>query len=113
MLRPTNIYNSVAAGLEHPLLYRTSTQLLADLVYNTETGSGSLGCYRVYPIRDQAWKLDNGPTILMGILNTTPDSFSDGSKHHSSSAELLVESALNHARQMVKEGAHIIDIGTF
>ena len=41
----------------------------------------------------------------MGILNVTPDSFSDGGRH----AELA--RALAHARQMIAEGAEIIDIG--
>jgi dihydropteroate synthase len=44
-------------------------------------------------------------TFLMGILNVTPDSFSDGGKYTS------VESAVNHARQMINEGADIIDVG--
>jgi dihydropteroate synthase len=40
----------------------------------------------------------------MGILNVTPDSFSDGGRF---SGEIAVE----HARRMVDEGADIIDIG--
>ncbi|MBA2487449.1 MAG: dihydropteroate synthase [Nitrospira sp.] len=42
---------------------------------------------------------------MMGILNVTPDSFSDGG------AYITVEQALSHARQMQAEGADIIDIG--
>lgn len=41
----------------------------------------------------------------MGILNVTPDSFSDGGEH------LGVATALEHARRMIAEGAGIIDIG--
>jgi len=41
----------------------------------------------------------------MGILNVTPDSFSDGGTHAG------VAAALDHARQMIAEGAEIIDIG--
>lgn len=44
-------------------------------------------------------------TLIMGILNVTPDSFSDGGEFNS------VSSALNHAITMVKTGADIIDIG--
>lgn len=44
-------------------------------------------------------------TLIMGILNTTPDSFSDGGRYLEPSA------AIAHARQMVQEGADIIDIG--
>ena len=49
--------------------------------------------------------LKNGHTYVMGILNVTPDSFSDGGKY------ISVNEALQHARQMVIEGADIIDIG--
>ena len=44
-------------------------------------------------------------TYLMGILNVTPDSFSDGGKWNS------LDKALQHAEDMVKEGADIVDIG--
>lgn len=43
--------------------------------------------------------------MVMGILNVTPDSFSDGGQHN------LLDQALAHARQMVADGADIIDIG--
>lgn len=42
---------------------------------------------------------------IMGILNLTPDSFSDGGRYTDS------ERAVAHARQMVEEGATIIDVG--
>lgn len=44
-------------------------------------------------------------TIVMGILNATPDSFSDGGKYAN------VERAVQHAKEMVANGADIIDIG--
>lgn len=44
-------------------------------------------------------------TLIMGILNATPDSFSDGGKYNE------VESAVKQALEMEKEGADIIDIG--
>ena len=44
-------------------------------------------------------------TLVMGILNVTPDSFSDGNSFKS------VGRAVNHAIQMQKDGADIIDIG--
>ena len=44
-------------------------------------------------------------TLVMGILNVTPDSFSDGGAWNTP------EKALAHARQMVAEGADIIDVG--
>lgn len=44
-------------------------------------------------------------TYIMGILNVTPDSFSDGGKWNDEDA------ALKHAEEMIEEGADIIDIG--
>ncbi len=44
-------------------------------------------------------------TLVMGILNVTPDSFSDGSQFFS------LDNALAHAEQMIAEGADIIDVG--
>ncbi len=44
-------------------------------------------------------------TYIMGILNVTPDSFSDGGSYKS------VDDAVNRAKEMIKEGAHIIDVG--
>ncbi|MBH0239638.1 dihydropteroate synthase [Methylobrevis albus] len=44
-------------------------------------------------------------TLVMGILNVTPDSFSDGGRF------AAVESALSHAANLIAEGADILDIG--
>jgi len=44
-------------------------------------------------------------TCIMGILNVTPDSFSDGGQY------LDTESAVEYAAKMVEQGADIIDIG--
>ena len=49
--------------------------------------------------------LDLSQPRIMGVLNITPDSFSDGG------AWLSVENAVAHARQMVDAGADIIDVG--
>ncbi len=55
-------------------------------------------------IGDKKFNL-NKKTILMGILNITPDSFYDGGKYFST------DNAINHALLMEKQGADIIDIG--
>ena len=44
-------------------------------------------------------------TLIMGILNVTPDSFYDGGRHDT------IDNAIKHAIQMEKDGADIIDIG--
>ena len=61
---------------------------------------------------DRSYKWDDGvkleigrQTLVMGILNATPDSFSDGGRY------LAVEEAVKHARQMVEAGAGLLDIG--
>ncbi len=46
-----------------------------------------------------------GHTYVMGILNVTPDSFSDGGKWNS------MDAALKHAEDMINDGADILDIG--
>ncbi len=50
-------------------------------------------------------EIDLSEPKIMGIVNVTPDSFSDGGQH----ADTV--SALHHCEQMLREGAHILDIG--
>ena len=58
------------------------------------------------PIKAGYLTLDFGQwTYMMGVLNVTPDSFSDGGKF------IKVEDAVAHAKKMIEEGADIIDIG--
>lgn len=61
---------------------------------------------------DAVWRLAHGRSLsfgsrslIMGILNVTPDSFSDGGRFSG------VDAALDQAERMIKEGADIIDIG--
>lgn len=49
--------------------------------------------------------IDLGKPQVMGIVNVTPDSFSDGGQHAGALA------ALKHCEQLLKDGAHIVDIG--
>jgi len=57
-----------------------------------------------WQIKDRTLDLTHSARV-MGILNVTPDSFSDGGRHEA------IESALAHAWKMIAEGAEIIDIG--
>ena len=43
--------------------------------------------------------------LVMGVVNVTPDSFSDAGRHGS------IDAAIAHARRLVAEGAHLLDIG--
>ncbi|NLF22249.1 MAG: dihydropteroate synthase [Lentisphaerae bacterium] len=71
---------------------------------NTNTPSPgqvpSVPCWRC---RDRRLLL--GRPLVMGILNVTPDSFSDGGRHHA------FEAAVAHGRSLAAAGADIIDIG--
>ena len=49
--------------------------------------------------------LEKTSPLIMGILNVTPDSFSDGGKYTD------IEAAINQGKKMIDEGADIIDIG--
>jgi len=49
--------------------------------------------------------IDLSQPKVMGIVNVTPDSFSDGGQHAGTAA------ALRHCEQMLRDGAHILDIG--
>ncbi len=55
-------------------------------------------------IADRTWVWGKH-TYIMGILNATPDSFSDGGKYYD------LDKALQHAKKMMADGADIIDIG--
>ncbi|ODT88891.1 dihydropteroate synthase [Phenylobacterium sp. SCN 70-31] len=52
-----------------------------------------------------SFRPDRPPPRVMGIVNVTPDSFSDGGRFLDSDV------ALAHARRLVAEGAHILDLG--
>lgn len=56
-------------------------------------------------IGNKEFNMNNNEVYIMGILNVTPDSFSDGSKYNTK------DKALFRAEQMIKEGASIIDVG--
>ena len=60
---------------------------------------------RTYRFRDGKELTIGGRTLVMGILNVTPDSFSDGGRWNTRDA------ALRHMEEMVQDGADIIDVG--
>ena len=59
---------------------------------------------RAWHIRDRTLPIGER-TLVMGVLNVTPDSFSDGGQF------LTLDKALAHAEQMISQGADIIDVG--
>ena len=71
------------------LMHALSHSLLTQDLFNAH--AGRLGGY--------------GRTLVMGIVNVTPDSFSDGGDFYDP------ESAISHGRRLAEEGADILDIG--
>lgn len=63
------------------------------------SSSSSLTC------GDRRLALRSAKPIVMGIVNVTPDSFSDGGRHHTTQA------AIDHAQRLLDDGADVLDIG--
>ena len=61
--------------------------------------------YRKYSWQDGKQLELKDRTLIMGILNGTPDSFSDGGRYNTS------ETAVTHAKQMIEQVADILDVG--
>jgi 2-amino-4-hydroxy-6-hydroxymethyldihydropteridine diphosphokinase len=97
--------------LVHPVLNQSVSQLLTDLLQNAEmttppSDKGPPQRVLVVPLpRNRLLRLGK-ETVLMGVLNVTPDSFSDGGKWSES-----LDAAVQHALNMEQDGAGIIDIG--
>ena len=71
----------------------------------SEGGSASAPRVEIDERRDAFLKLIGVKPVIMGILNVTPDSFSDGGRFQS------LDLALAQARKLVADGADIIDVG--
>ena len=56
-------------------------------------------------LNNRTFDFNGTDAYIMGILNVTPDSFSDGGRY------IHVETAISHALGMIADGADIIDIG--
>lgn len=96
---------SICPSFVHPKEKLSISQLLSSALQNTPSipmGDGEVT--KVFPLRNQFLKIEK-ETWIMGILNVTPDSFSDGNLYYDQ------RSALNHASDMINEGASIIDVG--
>src|SRR6202035_1408956 len=73
---------------------------------------GQASRFRIVPMRSVfEWSLGSRSlqlgkrTLVMGVVNVTPDSFSDGGVHFDR------ERAVEHGLQMLQDGADIIDVG--
>lgn len=96
----------------NPHLYHPTLQQSIQEMYEALPKDAKQELRQVIPCYNYRTKLtnylyiDNKLPILMGILNVTPDSFSDGGQFNAS-----VEAAVEQAKKLVNDGAQIIDIG--
>ena len=97
----------------HPLLKVSIADLLIKLISGLRPDLIIPYCLDKVPFLEVERVIGIGSTIyhwrqtlLMGVLNITPDSFSDGNLYYNA-----VEKAVEHAAKMLEDGAAIIDIG--
>jgi dihydropteroate synthase len=92
-------------AIVHPVNNNNMSRMLMLLMKKNSNGSNGAAAVRILPLpRGRMLHFNN--TIIMGILNVTPDSFTDGGKYTGS-----VDSAAYQAIHMVRDGAGIIDVG--
>ncbi|WFD04668.1 trifunctional dihydropteroate synthetase [Malassezia obtusa] len=92
----------IMPNAEHPVLQRTVAQLLHTLMHTAAYDARDTA--RVLPLAHTQWRWGER-TLVMGILNATPDSFSDA-------GELAdVDAAVDAAERMVRAGADMLDVG--
>ena len=95
------------AHLVHPTLGASIPALLHRLQSASSTSPPSPDyVHRVLPLGESMFR-HGERTLVMGILNCTPDSFSDGGSAYSAS----VDAAVEHALRMADDGADVIDVG--
>ncbi len=58
-----------------------------------------------FEFKDQCWEFPSEHCVIFGILNVTPDSFSDGGSHSG------IDAALQRALQLERDGADALDVG--
>ncbi len=98
VLKPLVDINST---LVHPILKKNMSELLHNI--NCDD------IKRRWPIGNKLHDFDSS-ILLFGILNITPDSFSDGGQFYINDEKLL-DNVLNHALHLINSGADVLDIG--
>eukprot|EP00814_Leptocylindrus_danicus_P010613 CAMPEP_0116011260 /NCGR_PEP_ID=MMETSP0321-20121206/4467_1 /TAXON_ID=163516 /ORGANISM="Leptocylindrus danicus var. danicus, Strain B650" /LENGTH=411 /DNA_ID=CAMNT_0003480469 /DNA_START=435 /DNA_END=1670 /DNA_ORIENTATION=- len=93
--------NDLDKSITHPIMGKTVKELFSDLF---DDDSQDMSAERTIPLPRNRFLTFN-ETIVMGILNTTPDSFSDGGQANT------IDCAVDKAMQLIQDGAGIIDIG--
>jgi dihydroneopterin aldolase/2-amino-4-hydroxy-6-hydroxymethyldihydropteridine diphosphokinase/dihydropteroate synthase/2-amino-4-hydroxy-6-hydroxymethyldihydropteridine diphosphokinase/dihydropteroate synthase len=91
----------IAPDLRVPGLAGTARELLAALPRVDSEGAAQ----RVFPLRGDLMLPLGSRTLVMAVLNATPDSFSDGDAHES------VEQRVERVARLVAAGADLVDVG--
>ncbi|KJE88427.1 folic acid synthesis protein [Capsaspora owczarzaki ATCC 30864] len=94
----------ISPHLVHPVLGKTVQELCSALEQRTQGISRADAMYRVLPVGSTMLPLGR-QTHVMSIINTTPDSFSDGGKW------TKPDLAVTHATSLLAAGSAILDIG--
>jgi len=95
-------------NLVHPTTGKTVHQMLKDVLSVKPAHEPEI--QRVIPLPRERHLILGKHTLIMGILNCTPDSFSDGNKFLISDPDWVLK-AVDCALKMIEEGADILDIG--
>jgi hypothetical protein len=106
--KPSEVYNPLPAYLSTVAVLfaqRAGAQTVQRSLWVDFLGVDRLSLQTQHVLFGGAVAQVGGSTYVMGILNVTPDSFSDGGRYDS------VAAAVAQGTQMAREGARIIDIG--
>jgi dihydropteroate synthase len=95
----------IAPATVHPILHVS----IRDLAARVEASGVVRWSYRPMLVGDRVFYWGS-QTYVMGIVNVTPDSFSGDGLLQGDEAR-MVEQAVNQARRMIADGAHLIDVG--
>lgn len=87
-----------------PGMYPSNVLLQESCQMPSQSSQAALSSVRTWSVGTLRWQLGESP-LLMGIVNVTPDSFSDGGQF------IDVGRAVEHSLRLVDEGADILDVG--
>lgn len=93
----------------HPIIGQSFRSLLSELPMDPRSE-----VKRVFPITDATpWSLDlpSHTPYLFGVLNVTPDSFSDGGQFSRNGREIDTDLVLARVAEMVENGVDVVDVG--
>lgn len=91
----------------NPNIITVNGQLLKDIYHDLKEREGDVGLTQVTPLPGGRLLEWGRRTLLMGVLNITPDSFSDGGKYTN------IDNAIRKVEQFIQHDFDIIDVSSF